>query len=378
MSNLSYTTDAEMAYKAGATNPVLAKLYLSHGIRAEAMNNLSSQDRAGLCNDVTSLIETANRATDREMAADILLSLLRYAQTNLKQAVAERLSVLEQAPLRLILQFINDDIAVAKPVIQNSTVLNDLDLLYIIQSRDSPFWQAIAERQNLGENVVETLVDMKDIATTKTLVKNETITFSDYALGKIAKLANDTDLLNECLINRSQNERGEFARKIYTYAGDALKQLITEQCGSLSKEVSRNIDEVFAEFTDATPNHFMPSASMFKAAELFMEQGKLNLTLMLTTLKRGQMASFIAQFTKFTGLPVAVVIAMLQQKSGRGLAISCKANEIGKNDFLMIFNFTRKIMGEDYLTATHVASTLVYYDRISPDVAKRLMKRTTH
>lgn len=377
MSNLSYT-DAEMAYKSGAVNPVLAKLYLSHGIRAEAMDDLPSRDRADLCEDVTQLIEMADRATDREMAADILLSLLRYAETQLKQAVAERLSVLHQAPLRLILQFINDDINVAKPVLTHSTALNDLDLLYIIQSRDSPFWQAIAARQNLGENVVETLVDLKDVATTKTLVENASIVFTDYSLGKIAKMANDTDLLNDCLINRGQTERGDFARKIYSYAGDSLKQMLAENIGTLSKEASRAVEDVLKEFAEPTPNHFMPSASMFKAAELFMEQGKLTQTLMLNTLKRGQIASFIAQFTKFTGLPVAVVMAMLQQKSGRGLAIACKANDIGKNDFLMIFNFTRKIMGEDYLSASHVSSTLVYYDRITPDVAKRLVKRTTH
>jgi uncharacterized protein (DUF2336 family) len=377
MSNLSYQ-DADMAFKSGAVNPVLAKLYLSHGIRAEAMNDMPSTDRAGLCDDVTYLIETADRATDREMATDILLSLLRHAEKHLKQAIAERLSVLDKAPLRLILQFINDDIDVAQSVLKNSTVLNDLDLLYIILSRDSPFWQAIAQRQNLGENVVETLVDTKDVATAQKLIENTNIIFSDYALGKIAKLANETDLLNDCLINRSQTARGEFARKIYTYAGDALKQLMTDHCGSLSKEVSRKLDEVLMEFTQPTPHHFMPSPSMLKAAELFMEQGKINKTLMLNTLKRGQIASFIAQFSKFTQLPVAVVIAMLQQRSGRGLAIASKANEIDKNEFLMIFNFTRKIMGEDYLSASHVSSALVYYDRITPSVAKRLVKRTTH
>lgn len=377
MSYLS-SSCADMAFKSGAVNPVLAKLYLSHGIRAEAMNDLPSADRAGLCDDITYLIETADRATDREMATDILLSLLRNAEKHLKQAIAERLSVLDKAPLRLILEFINDDIEVAQPVLKNSVALNDLDLLYIIQLRDSPFWQAIAARQNLGENVVETLVDTKDVATAKTLVENSTIMFSDYALGKIAKLANDTDLLNDCLINRTQSARGEFARKIYAYAGEALKELIAEKCGTVSKEVSRKLDEVLMEFNEPTPSNLMPSPSMLKAAELFMEQGKINKTLMLNTLKRGQIASFIALFAKSTQLPVAIVIAMLQQKSGRSLAIACKGNDLDKNEFFMIFNFTRKIMGEDYLPKAQVSSALVYYDRITPDVAKRLMNRSKH
>lgn len=377
MSNLSYST-ADTAFSVGAVNPVLAKLYVSHGIRAEAMTSLPSQDRAALCDDVTYLIETADRSTDREMATDILLSLLRHAEKHLKQALAERLSALDKAPLRLILQFINEDIEIAKPVLKSSAVLNDLDLLYIIQSRDSPFWQAIAERQNLGENVVEALVDTKDVNTARALVENASVIFSDYAIGKLAKLANDTDVLNDCLINRSQHARGDFARKIYNYAGEGLKELIAEHCGSLSKEVARKLDEVLMEFTAPAPHHFMPSPSMMKAAELFQEQGKISKALMLNTLKRGQMASFIAQFSKFTQLPVAIVIPMLQQKSGRSLAIATKAYGLDKNDFLMIFNFTRKIMGENYLSAEDVNKTLAYYDRITPDVAKRLMKRSTH
>ena len=376
MSYSSYSAASDAGYKSGAMNPVLAKLYFTHGIKAEGISTLAPQDRAGLCNNVAELIETADRQTDREMATDILLSLLREAEKNLKQAVAERLSVSEQAPLRLLLQFINEDIEVAKSVLTNSQGLNDLDLLYIIQSRDSPFWQAIAQRKNLAENVVETLVDTKDIATSKLLIENKTVFFNDYTIGKLAKLANDTDLLNECLINRTKTQKGEFSRKIYAYAGEALKETLAKNCGSLSAEMTRNLDDVLSEFTEATPNNFMPSPSMMKAAELFKEQGKLNKTLMLNTLKRGQIASFTAQFSKFTDLPIAVVIAMLQQKSGYSLAIACKGNEIDKNEFFMIFNFTRKIMGEDLLSKTQVSCALVYYDRITSDVAKRLMKRS--
>jgi uncharacterized protein (DUF2336 family) len=372
MSNLSYS-NADTAFasvKSGAINPVLAKLYLSHGIRAEAISTMSSEDRADLCDDVASLIEMAERPTDREMAADILLSLLHHAEKNLKEAISERLSVLDKAPLRLILQFINEEIDIAKPVLRKSPVLNDLDLLYIIQSRGSPFWQAIAQRQNLGENVIETLVDTKDIITAKNLVENNDVIFSDYALGRIVRLASETDILNECLIDRVQSLKGDFARRIYTYAGESLKSALIEKCGDLSQDVSQTLEDVLAEFTVAPPPHFMPTASMLKAAELFMKEGKINRTLMLNTLKRGQIGSFIAQFSKFTQLPVPVVVGMLQQKSGRSLAIASKANGIDRNDFLVIFNFTRKTMGEDYLSSADVAAALRDYDQITPDVVQ--------
>lgn len=278
----------------------------------------------------------------------------------------------------MILQFINEDIDIAKPVLRKSPVLNDLDLLYIIQSRDSPFWQAIAQRQNLGENVIETLVDTKDIITAKNLVENNDVIFSDYALGRIVRLASEADILNECLIDRVQSLKGDFARRIYAYAGESLKTVLIEKCGDFSQDVSQTLEDVLAEFTVAPPPHFMPTASMLKAAELFIKEGKINRTLMLNTLKRGQIGSFIAQFSKFTQLPVPVVVAMLQQKSGRSLAIASKANGIDRNDFLVIFNFTRKTMGEDYLSSADVATALGDYDRMTPDVARQLMNKRSN
>lgn len=374
MSNLSnHTSDA--TYRAGVINPVLAKLYLSHGISDGELMAVENAERAGLCDNIIQLIETSSRQTDREIASDILISLLKHAEKNLRQAIAEKFSASDNAPLRIILQFINDDIEVAKPVLTHSKALNDLDLLYIIQSRDSPFWQAIALRTDLAENVVESLVDTKDIATAKNLIDNQTAKFSEYATKEITNLAQDNSILTEALINRSLDKDGSFAKKIYSYASESLKLAIIQKCGRLSEDVAQEIDEVFEEFSDSSVNRFIPTPAMTKAAELFQEQGKLIPSLMLNTLKRGQIASFIAQFSRFINLPVAVVVPMLQQKSGQGLSIASKAHDINRADFLVIFNFTRKMMGEDFLSAKDVTTALAYYDRVSPDVAKRLMRQ---
>lgn len=374
MSNLSNRI-GDAAYKAGAINPVLAELYLSHGISDGALMAVENAERAGLCENIIQLIETSSRQTDREMASDILISLLKHAEKNLRQAIAEKFSASDNAPLRIILQFINDDIEVAKPVLKYSKALNDLDLLYIIQSRDSPFWQAIALRTDLGENVVESLVDTKDSATAKNLIDNQTAKFSDYAAKEITNLAKDDLILTEALINRSLDKDGGFAQQIYSYASESLKSAIIQKCGRLSEEVTQIIDEVFEEFTAGSVNRIIPTPAMIKAAELFQEQGKLIPSLLLNTLKRGQIASFIAQFSKFVNLPVAVVVPMLQQKNGQGLSIASKAHDINRADFLVIFNFTRKMMGEDFLSAKDVTTALAYYDRVTSDVAKRLMRQ---
>lgn len=368
-----YTPSAGAVCVSGVANPVLAKLYRDHGICDTAIKDLPHAERAGLCDDVAQLIEMSDRQTDREMATDILLSLLRHAEKNLKQAVAERFSVMQHAPLRVILQFINDDIDVARPVLMYSEALNDLDLLYIIQSHYAPFWQAIAARKNLGDCVVDALIDTKDILTSQTLIANESVMFSPENLEKITKLAGDHENLTEALMSRSQVAGVEFVQKIYAYAGQALKKAIVEKCGALDSETEWTLEDILSEFTGEAPSGFLPNASLLKAADLFREQGRLTSALMINTLKRGQVAAFVAQMSRITCMPVATVMAMLQQRDGHGLAIVAKAYGISSPDFLAIYTLTRKYLSQSDIVSYEITSALGYYNRVTPEVAKRLV-----
>ncbi len=372
-----YSIPAGAQTNYGQPNAVLVNLYHAHGMNSQANDYLSFEERVELCDDVTQIIESAQKPADKEMASDILIALLRHAEKNLKQAMAERFSVMENVPLRLMLQFINDDIEVAKPVLTYSNALNDLDLLYIIQSRDSPFWQAIAARKELGDNVIDALVDTHDIATSHMLVENASVQLTEYATGIIEELAKDNSDLADALLARS-DVTAEMSRILYSYVGDELKQKMAEAYGTLTEEMQDSVDDVIREFASQPSPNFVPSASMLKAADLFMEQGKLSPKLMVNTVKRGQLSSFIAQLSRYVGLPVAVIIPMLQQKNGQALAVACRAVGIDRNDFLVMFNFTRKISGQDFAASSDISSALTYFDRITPELAQRLMLQKKH
>lgn len=376
MRNTEFHADNTSASPAmmGGYNPMLAQLYRTHGVKQSSLEKASPSERETLCNDIVTLIEKTPRHIEREMATDILLSLLRQAEDTLKQAIAERLSLYDDAPLRLMLQFINDSLDTAKPVLRYSKALNDLDLLYIIQSRDAPFWQAIAERAHIGENVVEALLDTHDSTTHENVTRNDTAQFSEDAYRKLASLSEGNDTLSQIIFSRGEN----FSQHIYAYAGDALKAVIQSYAGEEKNKLAsalHTLNDVLGEFTTEPHQNFMPSAAMMKAAELFDTQGKLNVILMLNTLKRGQVASFTAQFSQFVKLPVSVVIPMLQQKSGQALAIACRATAIQQHEFIVMYNYTRKISGEHFLTTAEMKNVLSYYNRLSPEVAQRLLRQ---
>lgn len=335
------------------------------------------------------LLSVSMQVSEREMVADVLVTLLRQATKDLKAALADRICGLDNAPLRLVLQLVNDDIAIAKPLLENSPVLNDLDLLYIIQSRDSNFWQAIAARARLTESVVDALAETQDVPTATILIGNETITLSLYAAELLEELAETHEELAQPLLSRSDIPE-KLVRKLYGFVGDVVKEFIVRQYGAeIGKQENKNIqslhevrqvvDDVVGELAGASKEDYKPTAAMLRAAEMFMGQGKLEPHLMVRTLKRGQIASFIAQLSVYVGLSSDLVFEMLRQDSGQGLAVLAKSIQLSKEDFLIIYSMTRKLSdAEIKLTLNHINTAAAYFDRITLAMARQILSRSKH
>ncbi|MBL8640066.1 MAG: DUF2336 domain-containing protein [Alphaproteobacteria bacterium] len=389
----------ENLISAGGTagiNPMLVGLYDAYrfyeqnrGKDADWAPEQALEHRKQLCDQMAHLLSVSMQVSEREMVADVLVTLLRQATKDLKAALADRICALDNAPLRLVLQLVNDDISIAKPLLENSPVLNDLDLLYIIQSRDSNFWQAIAARARLTESVVDALAETQDVPTATILIGNETITLSLYAAELLEELAETHEELAQPLLSRSDIPE-KLVRKLYGFVGDVVKEFIVRQYGAeIGKQENKNIqslhevrqvvDDVVGELAGASKEDYKPTAAMLRAAEMFMGQGKLEPHLMVRTLKRGQIASFIAQLSVYVGLSCDLIFEMLKQDSGQGLAVLAKAIQLSKEDFLVIYSMTRKLSdAEIKLTLNHINTAAAYYDRITLAMARQILSRSKH
>lgn len=371
--------------KSGDLNNLLVGLYDKH--RDYNLAHMGDPAfKEALCAQMTDLLAATNRVADREMITDVLIALMRQSSIDLKAALAERLSTLECVPLRLLLQLINDDIAVARPILKGSPALNDLDLLYIIQSRDSAFWQVIASRRAICGNVIDALADTHDVPTAHVLLSNDTITLSGYSVGVLSEMAQFApDLAKPLLARRDVPE--SVSRALYDLVGTALTEKLEQSInqGNLSHadadQVRRVVSDVLVEFSSSyeDSSEFIPTPAMMRASEMFLEQGKLNPVLMLRTLTRGQVPSFVAQLSVYCGLPFAVVVPMLRQQDGKGFALVARSCAMDRSVFAALFeqvqrHIQRKIE-DDPVNRDKAAG---YFDRLSVEVARKIMKRNHH
>ena len=129
-------------------------------------------------------ISNENRLNDHERAlmGDILVKLVGTIETTVRRQLSERLSEIDAAPPEVIRLLANDMIEIARPVLENSKVLHNEDLIEVIRHRTDEHRLAIAIREGVDEEVSDALVEFGDQDVIEALLKNPDAEISRRAM----------------------------------------------------------------------------------------------------------------------------------------------------------------------------------------------------
>jgi uncharacterized protein (DUF2336 family) len=86
---------------------------------------------------------------ERSLMTEILRQLIHDVEMSVRLALSERLAAEDGAPKDLIQILANAEIEVAYPILKDSSVLQDIDLIEIIQHRTMNHQLAVAMRDSL-------------------------------------------------------------------------------------------------------------------------------------------------------------------------------------------------------------------------------------
>ena len=370
--------DLNVLDQSSKMTPLLVKLYDNQKLHGLAKDN-QPLARAELTSAVTELLQMDLSPRENELVADVLIGLMRQAERDLRCALSERLCLMENVPLRLVLQLANDDIEVAGSILSKSVILSDLDLIYIIKSKGAEYWQSIAKRKTMSDQIINILVDTSEQGTVQNLVENSGITLTEYAIDVMADMAQGDEVLAKPLLQREEVS-ADVAKRLYQHVGKALKAYIIESYElDIDGSVSSMVDNVILEFVEAADesDDLTPTQSMLNAAQRYKDKELLTIKMMLGSLRRGQIAAFVAQFAKYTGMSPDTVASILKQDSGQGLAVTSRAFDIGKADFISIFLLTNRIRNKGRMVELKdMTKAMNYFTRIDSNVAKDIVKHS--
>ncbi len=314
---------------------------------------------------------------ERALMSDILHKLIRDCEMAVRRDLAERLATAKDPPHDLILALANDEIEVAQPILMNSGVLRDMELIQIVRRRTHEHQLAIAMRRALSEPVSDALVETGDVNVIKTLLENQDARISEATMTYLAEESQRVDTYQEPLIRR-RDLKPELARRMYLWVSAALRSHILENFDVDPTTLDDKLEGVADAIAGDAQQHGAARETARPAAVLARHLGATNeitWDLLIQVLRQGEIALFEALFGEMSGLRPERVSRVLYESGGEGLAIACRALDMPKTTFATTYLLSRRGKAGSRVTDPRaLARALAMFDKIDPQTAQEVLK----
>lgn len=315
------------------------------------------------------------------MAGDVLVELLRSTEPDIREAVAKRLVMLNEAPRTILLILAKDDISIARHVLENSKSLTDSDLIHIARKVRMEHRVMIAQRRHLSDAVVDVLVEFMEEDVVETILKNKGSNLSETAIQRILVISRSHQPYVQLLVKREET-RPSHGLTMFWWADASNRRRILQRFA-----VTRHVlqDSTVDLYPLAAADNWQ-DAGVRKALQ-FIERRQRNrvaierspydsLEAAIEDVARtGLTKQKAEEMSYMAGIKPAAGAQILTDKGGQPLAIFCKAPGL-KRDYLTklwtgVGRATETPEGEVDPAFARVMET---YDTISTDKAQTVLR----
>ena len=315
--------------------------------------------------------------SDRERAlmGGILRQLIHEVEMTVRKNIAARLAKRDDAPRELVLALANDEIEVAYPLLKDSTVLHDSDLIELVRHRSQAHQLAIAMRRSLSEDVCQSLVDTGDVSVITRMIENEDAKISESLMEYLVAESKHVDSFQNPLVSR-KDLPPNLARKMYWWVSAAVRQHIVDNFSVDPNEIDDSIEDVVTDMieTEVVASDRMTEAE--RAAGEMDNQGKLTQEFLVNLLTDGEVSLFEASFARATDIPIKLARRMLYEPGGEGLAMACKAGGFSTEMFINLYHLTRHANApKEPIDEREIVRLSDFYDCMRTITAQAIVKR---
>jgi uncharacterized protein (DUF2336 family) len=281
---------------------------------------------------------------ERGLMREILRRLTLDVEMAIRIALAQRLADDTTAPHDLILLLVDDRIEVARPLILNSPLLTETDVLTLIASADAAHQAAVAARPHIGVPVTDALTRSDNESVLMALVRNATAKISDSGYRTLVEKSRALTGLQEPLVHRSDLPP-QLATSMCDWVSDALKGFITTNYRMAPKNVQTALNEATRMVKIPAPSKEAPAESAQKLIDKLAASGQLKTGFLMRVLSQGQLDLFDLAFSRLLDIDVASFRIVFYKDSARIVALACRGVGIDRAVFATVFNLSRQARG---------------------------------
>jgi uncharacterized protein (DUF2336 family) len=339
---------------------------------AEQKTRSGRRDLAETIADLFYAGPSALSVSERTLIFDILRRVIRDAELAVRRKLSAQLAEFDDAPSDLVLALANDEIEVAYPILTRSRVLEDEQLIEVVQTRAQEHQLAVALRENINAAVSEALVGTNNEKVVMTLLQNGTAELSRATLEYLVEQSRRIDAYQEPILRR-EDLPVDLAKRMYRWVSDALRQYIFENFDVDENELSRLLDDATEEESGRVEAQQRSDAAS-RLIAIMSEGGQATPGLLLDALEEGEVRLFIGILRRRTGLREVMLMRMLMEPEGEGLAIICKAAEFEKADVERVFEITSGHLGLIRRSQEDIGDAIRLFSRVPIEVAEEVIE----
>jgi hypothetical protein len=333
--------------------------------------NGSGSQRFTILRRMTDLFLAGSSSYNDEQVAIFDELIGRLIEKIERQALIElsgRLAPVDRAPVNVIGQLSrDDDIEISGPILEQSPVLTDNDLVEIAKTKGQAHLSAIAGRNRIGEPVTDILIDRGNSEVAQKVTTNAGARFSRLGLSRAVgraesdeplalAVANRNDLPPELLELLVRKATATVRERLLANAKPEMKERIARVLSAVSSQVARS----------AAPGGVRPRGGATLRHDPARVRNRIS-----QCVESGNIGELIDAFAIHCEVPVKAIKDIVLQKSDLGLLIVGKAAGLGWPELQGILSV---ILPEKTKTPADVRALFANFIKLTPANTQRAIR----
>ena len=235
--------------------------HLIDEIQDETLSELTKRQLRALTRIADLFVAGAGRHSKKqiELFDDVFKTVVAVIELKTRVKLSNQLAARANAPATLIRAFAFDQaIAVAAPVLSQSTALSDVDLAASASTQGQGHLQAIAQRLTISEVITKILIERGEPIVVHTVARNAGARISDDSFGELVMRAGGDAELALQVGKRRDIPRHHFLKLLETASASVCRKIVAANpqfTDAVQDAVTEVIDEINLEVRNQSPDH---------------------------------------------------------------------------------------------------------------------------
>lgn len=351
-------------FRCGMTDPLKSLkelVYLAH-------EHKNDDSRRALLRRVTDVFLDApgSYTQSQSRCFGAIMEKLAYdLERRVREELARRIGSEAAAPRSLVRRLASDEISVARPVLEQSPVLTEDDLVEVSRRSSQEHLLAVSKRMDIGVRLAAVLVDHGRDDVVESLVRNEWAKIAPETVRRVAERAPQSQELQAALVEREDVPR-DIMIGLLEYVSDHLKATILDKLTDADRE---NLDQIIGAMREEIESGSKAEAERY--IEDLARRGALDEQVLLRFVFENRPIEFLLGLAKLLRLDALTVQRVITDRSGQGLIVACRASGLSAAAFKEIAVSPMTAVSSDL---EDVLPLVRVYRRLTEDNALRAMR----